>query len=208
MSSNPSPSGPDWPAPGPGSAEGLDAPPVRGEGWQAASGRWPVTRAPWPGQGGGDGAACEPEPSEAGRTRVATQERANSGTAGGPSGAAGYPEPDEERLAMLCYLGVPFLGPVLPLAVYLAKKRSSGFIRFHAAQALSLWTTALLYTVCVLVLGGMLALDSLNLGLVVGAPLAALLWLAVLGYVVRAASRAYRGSYYRIPSWLCATIVR
>jgi uncharacterized Tic20 family protein len=205
MSSNPSPSGPEWPESGPGSAEGLDAPPVPGEGWQAASGRWPVTRAPWPGRG--DGADSEPEPAQAGRTRVATQERAAS-AAGGPHGAAEYPEPDEERLAMLCYLGVPFLGPVLPLAVYLAKKRSSGYIRFHAAQALSLWTTALLYTVCVLVLGGMLALDSLNLGLAVGVPLAALLWLAVLGYVVRAASRAYRGSYYRIPSWLCATIVR
>jgi uncharacterized Tic20 family protein len=34
------------------------------------------------------------------------------------------------------------------------------------------------------------------------------LWLTILVYVILAVSRANRGSYYRLPSWLCATIVR
>jgi len=118
------------------------------------------------------------------------------------------PEPDDERLGMLSYLGVPFLGPVLPLAVFLSKRHTSAFVRYHSAQAVSLAVTALLYTICVLVLGGMLALDSLNLALAIAVPVAALLWLAILGYVILAGLRAYRGQYYRIPSWLCATIVR
>jgi uncharacterized Tic20 family protein len=109
---------------------------------------------------------------------------------------------------MLSYLGVPFLGPVLPLAVYLLKRHTSAFVRYHSAQAVSLSVTALLYTICVLILGAMLALDSLNLALVIAVPVAVLLWLAILGYVILAAFRAYRGRYYRIPSWLCATIVR
>jgi uncharacterized Tic20 family protein len=207
MSSNPPSSAADWPAPGPASPQPLDALPApEDDGWQAGPGRWPTTRAPWPGAGA-QNAAGHPEREPAGPAWVVTQERVASGAAAGRRDA-GHPQPEEERLAMLGYLGVPFLGPVLPLAVYLARNRSSGFIRYHAAQALSLWITALLYTVCVLVLGAMLALDSLNLALVIAVPLAALLWLAILGFVVRAASRAYRGSYYRIPSWLCATIVR
>ena len=109
---------------------------------------------------------------------------------------------------MLSYLGVPFLGPVLPLAVYLLKRHTSAFVRYHSAQAVSLSVTALLYTICVLILGAMLALDSLNLALVIAVPVAVLLWLAILGCVILAAFRAYRGHYYRIPSWLCATIVR
>jgi uncharacterized protein len=129
----------------------------------------------------------------------------------GPAAAGDHPEPpepDDERLGMLSYLGVPFLGPVLPLAVFLFKRHTSAFVRYHSAQAVGLSVTALLYTICVLILGGMLALDSLNLALVIAVPAEALLWLAILGYVILAAFRAYRGRYYRIPSWLCATIVR
>jgi uncharacterized Tic20 family protein len=149
--------------------------------WPAADGpaRWPTSRAPWPAPGPAE-AADRPEP----------------------------PEPDDERLGMLSYLGVPFLGPVLPLGVYLFKRHTSAFVRYHSAQAVSLSVTALLYTICVLILGGMLALDSLNAALVIAVPVAALLWLAILGYVILAAFRAYRGDYYRIPSWLCASIVR
>ncbi|HTW05129.1 MAG TPA: DUF4870 domain-containing protein, partial [Streptosporangiaceae bacterium] len=114
---------------------------------------------------------------------MVTEERAAPAADGAPQSAANVPEPDEERLAALCYVGVPFLGPLVPLAVYLLRRHSSGFVRFHSAQALSLSITALLYTICVLILGGMLALDSLNLALIIAVPVAALLWLAILGYV-------------------------
>ena len=109
---------------------------------------------------------------------------------------------------MLSYLGVPFLGPVIPLVIYLVKRRTSAFVRYHSAQALNLSITALLYTICVLILGAMLALDSIDVALVIGVPLAAALWLAILAYVILAGVRANRGRCYRIPAWLCATVVR
>jgi hypothetical protein len=34
------------------------------------------------------------------------------------------------------------------------------------------------------------------------------LWLATLGYVILAGSRANQGRYFRIPGWLCATMAR
>ena len=107
---------------------------------------------------------------------------------------------------MLGYLGVPFLGPVIPLVIYLVKKRSSPFVRYHAAQAVNLSVTALIYTVCLLILGAMLALDSIVVALIVAVPLAVALWLVTLAYVIVAGSSANRGDYYSIPSWICASI--
>jgi uncharacterized Tic20 family protein len=109
---------------------------------------------------------------------------------------------------MLSYLAAPFLGFFVPLTVYVSKRRRSAFIRYQAAQALNLSVTALLYTICVLIFGGVLALDSLSTAVLIAVPLIAALWLTSLGYVVRAAAAASRGDYYRIPAWICATIAR
>src|SRR2546429_3892901 len=58
------------------------------------------------------------------------------------------------------YLGAIFLGPVIPLAVYLLRSRRSSFMRYHAATAVNLSLTAALYGLCCLILGGLLLLDS------------------------------------------------
>jgi uncharacterized Tic20 family protein len=123
-----------------------------------------------------------------------------------PATAPGAADPGDERLATLSYLGVPFLGPLVPLAIYLLKGRSSAYTRRHAAQALNLSITTLLFAICVLVLGAMLALDSIAVALIVAVPLAVALWLATLAYVIVAGSSANRGDYYSIPSWICASI--
>jgi uncharacterized Tic20 family protein len=125
----------------------------------------------------------------------------------GPAGVPDPANPDDERLATLSYLGVPFLGPLVPLVIYLLKLRESAYVRRHAAQALNLSITSLLYTVCALILGTMLALDSIVVALIIVVPLAVALWLATLAYVIVAGSSANRGDYYKIPSWFCASIV-
>jgi uncharacterized Tic20 family protein len=235
MSSNPSQPAPEWPAARPAPAEPFDARPgadggfaaghdgfpaerfpagsherfpagSEGSFWAgprdrltAGPGQWPGSRAPWPGQAtaqpaGDPGPATGPQPP----------------ASAGQPGAAAQPapaEPGDERLAVLGYLGVPFLGPLLPLAIYLLRRRSSGFVRGHSAQALNLSLTALLYTVCALILFAMLALDTLTIALIVAVPVAAALWLGTLACVIVAASRASRGGYYPIPGWLCASIV-
>jgi uncharacterized Tic20 family protein len=225
MTSNPSQPAPQWRASGPASSEPLDALPAAGDGFTqpadrfhtgpqdvlhtgtqdrvqgGGAGRWPTTRAPWPKPAEAQ-VAGRPEP-ETGQQPSATAPAAAK-PAGGPSPA----DPGDERLATLSYLGVPFLGPLVPLVIYLVKMRASGYVRRHAAQALNLSITTLIYTVCLLILGTMLALDSIVIALVIVVPLAVALWLVTLAYVIVAGSSANRGDYYSIPAWLCASLAR
>jgi uncharacterized Tic20 family protein len=232
MISNPSEPPPKWPVSEPASSEPLDALPLAEDGfpvpdgrwhtgplgpvhtgpisrvqtgpqemWQTGpqgrapgSGRWPTARAPWPGPAAERPASVlERETGE--QLRVAAPEPASPIQSG------------DERLATLSYLSVPFLGPLVPLVVYLAKKRASGYVRRQSVQALNLSITALIYTLCTLILGAMLALDSVTVALLFVVPLAAVLWLVTLIYVILAASRASRGGFLRIPAWFCATIL-
>jgi uncharacterized protein len=223
MTSNPPQPTPEWAA----SSAPFDARPAAADGFQAAADRFqagdrihtsgrqdgfrtgPQDRVPGgPGGPGRRPAAPAPRP---GPDSTPSANRPAPGTESQPQATAGRPgpaEPGDERLATLSYLGVPFLGPLVPLAVYLLKGRSSAYARSHSAQALNLSITALLYGVCALILGTMLALDSIVVALIVVVPLAVALWLTTLGYVIVAGSAANRGDYYPVPSWLCATIVR
>jgi uncharacterized Tic20 family protein len=173
---------------------------------QAAPGRWPTTRSPWPGPAmaqaaGGPAAEGDgPAPATGEQARAAAPPPATAGQ-------AYFADPGDEHLATLSYLGVPFLGPLVPLAVYLLKRNASSYVRRHSAQALNLSITTLLYTICALILGAMLALDSIVVALIVVVPVAVALWLTTLAYVIVAGSRANRGEYFPIPSWLCATLV-
>jgi uncharacterized Tic20 family protein len=209
-----------WPASGPASSEPLEGLPLAEDGFpapdgrwhtgpldlwhtgpqdrQQGGGRWPTTRSPWPGPAA-DRPASVLERGTEKQLTVAPRE---------PASRAAPEGPGDERLATLSYLSVPFLGPLVPLFVYLAKMRSSAYVRSQSAQALNLSITALIYTFCVLILGAMLALDSVTVALIFAAPLAVALWLVTLIYVIRAASRASRGDYFRIPAWLCATTLR
>jgi uncharacterized Tic20 family protein len=232
MTSKTPESPPEWPVSGPTASEPLDALPLAEDGFPVADGRWhtgplgpvhtgpisrvqaapqdpwqtgsqgrvpgsvrwPTTRAPWPGPAAGRPArVAEPETGEH--------------LPAAPPGPAGPAPAGDVRLATLSYLSVPFLGPLVPLVVYLTKKRASGYVRRQSVQALNLSITALLYTFCTLILGAMLALDSVTVALLFVVPTAAALWLVTLVYVILAASRASRGGFLRIPAWLCATIL-
>jgi uncharacterized Tic20 family protein len=216
MTSNPPQPTPEWPTSGPASSEPLEGLPLAEDGfpvpdgrwhtgpldpWQTgpqgrvrAGGRWPTTRAPWPGPAA-DAPAPVVERGTGEQHRVAAPD------------SAGPEQPGDERLATLSYLSVPFLGPLVPLFVYLIKKGASSYVRSQSVQALNLSITALIYTFCTLILGGMLALDSVTVALIAVVPLAGGLWLATLVFVILAASRASRGDSFRIPAWLCATVL-
>jgi uncharacterized Tic20 family protein len=214
MTSNPSQPTPEW-----ASSEPLEGLPLAEDGFPEPDGRWhtgplelwqtgpqgrrrgggrrPAMRSPWPGPAT-DRPASLLERGTGEQFTVAAE----------PAGGAGPAEPGDERLATLSYLSVPFLGPLVPLFVFLARKRSSAFVRRQSVQALNLSITALIYTICALILSAMLALDSITVALIIVVPLVVVLWLVTLIYVVLAASRAGRGDYFRIPAWLCATILR
>jgi uncharacterized Tic20 family protein len=128
--------------------------------------------------------------------------------AGGPSLRPRLPL-HEAKPAMLGYLAAIFLGPLIPLVMYLIARRKSPFRRFHAATALNLSLTGLLYAVSCLILCGLLLLDSLTTALVVTIPVALAIWLTVLKYMIRGIGAANRGEpRYEVPAWICAQIAK
>jgi uncharacterized Tic20 family protein len=132
----------------------------------------------------------------------------------GPAAPDVAPSPDRTAgppdvgWAMLGYLSVPLFGFLLPLAVYLTSLRRSRWLRAHAAQAVNLWLTVLLYELSAAITGAMLVLDSPAVALAVIVPLVAALWLTALAFLVRAAVAARRGETYTFPRWLCTPMVR
>ncbi len=211
---------PDWPTSGPSeplSGEALspddDREPSRGEWqtgplprWQTAAGhRWQDKAAgPQAGPAGAQAPAREQQADWLADQAPAREQWARRLA----DQARGGISPPHVRRAVLSYLGVPFLGFVPALAVYLITPRASELARRHAAQALNLSITVLLYNVSALILGGLLALDTVTVAVLITIPLLAVLWIVTLVYLVLAALAASRGDDYRIPGWLCATLLR
>ncbi len=129
----------------------------------------------------------------------------------GKKDAAGRPltpvpvDPAEARRAMLAYLGVPFTLCLVPLAVYLTSQGDRKFARAHAGVALSLSLATILYTFSIVIVGGVLTLDSTGVGTLAGAVLLVVLWASVLTVVIRAAAAAGRREMYQLPRWLRMT---
>jgi len=129
--------------------------------------------------------------------------------AGSHPGGPWIPVPEAEaKSAAFGYLGAIFSGPVIPLAVYVTRRRRSPFLRFHTATALNLSLTGMLYALCCLILCGLLLLDSLTVALAVAIPIAFGLWLSVLKYLIRGIGAANRGERYEVPGWICAQIAK
>jgi hypothetical protein len=107
---------------------------------------------------------------------------------------------------VLGYLTVPVFG--VPVVIYLATLRGSGWARGHTAQAVNVWFSGLLYDLSAVIMGAMLALGSPPVALMVFAPVVAGRWLVTLAYLARAARAAGRGGAATFPAWLCMRLVR
>ena len=129
-----------------------------------------------------------------------------------PRGRAIPPGPSSARrgqlLGTLCYAGVIFLGPVVPLIVRLTGRGASPFVRQHATQALNVALTCLLYAVSGSIIGALLALDNVKAALIIMLPSAAIGWLIMVVHLVRGAVAAGRGGFRQIPAWICSPLVR
>ena len=144
------------------------------------------------------------------RCRLAPGCRRAVGRPGRPAASVTEPQVREAEvtLATFGYLGAVFLGPVIPLGIYLIAGRISPFARHHAATALNLSLTGLLYAVCCLIAGGVLLLDSLAAALLVTIPVALALWLCTVSHLIRGIGAANRGEQQAVPGWICARIFR
>jgi uncharacterized Tic20 family protein len=114
---------------------------------------------------------------------------------------------DEVKAAKAGYLGAIVLGPVIPLVIYTVGAKRSPFLRQHAGAAVNLSVTCVLYGLCCAIVGGLLALDIVMLGLVIGILLGLALWLTMLRYLIRGVGAARRGEQDEVPGWLSAKIV-
>lgn len=119
----------------------------------------------------------------------------------GPAGAA-----SDQLWSVLAYPGVVLIVPAL--AVYLAKRRESPFVRWHAAQALNLCITAFLYTLSCVILGGLLSLDTTAAALAVAIPLGCVVWISAVTYAVAGGVAARRGRQRQLPGWICSPMVK
>ncbi len=118
------------------------------------------------------------------------------------------PYPGEEQLCTLGYLAVIAFGPVVPLYVYLTRRRASPFSRWHAAQALNIALTFLLYALSAGIVFGLLTLDKLSTALITVLPVVVVGWGIMVMQLTRAAFAASRGEYREVPAWMCAPLVR
>jgi uncharacterized Tic20 family protein len=114
----------------------------------------------------------------------------------------------EETLSAAAYLGAIVLGPLAPLAVYLARRRTSWYVRWHAAQALNVSLTGLLYAVSGAIIGVLLSFDSATAALIVMGPVALAGWVVIVVYLVRGAVNASRGDMHSIPAWICSPLIK
>jgi hypothetical protein len=114
---------------------------------------------------------------------------------------------DDRVWALLAYLSPIVVSFIGPLVIYLVKMNESRYVRFHAAQSLNLMITSVIYSVGIVIVSIVLAVATHGIGLLAFFVLYLLLGALVLVYLILAAIAANRGELYRIPGWLCLSIV-
>jgi hypothetical protein len=118
------------------------------------------------------------------------------------SGGASYLPGGHGAALGYFYLCIPIVGIGPAIVIYLVNRRRSAFARAHAAQALRASCAAALYDFCFVIIGGLLALDSVRVAGLTAGPLALALWLVIVVLAVRATHAARLGQGYQFPRWL------
>ncbi|MEV0662192.1 DUF4870 domain-containing protein [Actinomadura luteofluorescens] len=130
------------------------------------------------------------------------------GPPGVPYGPGAHPG-EETTWAIFAYVGNVLIGFLPPLVIYLVKKNTSPFTRFHAAQSMNYQLTMLIHLLAV-------AAVCVPPAILLDAPaflaLFALPYLELLigGWVflILGAVKAGKGQYYRFPTFFCFRMIR
>lgn len=136
----------------------------------------------------------------------------------GPPGAGpqGYPpqgygpkgQSDDHLWALLSYLLALVASIIAPLVIYLVKMNESRYVRFHAAQALNMGITTLIYFFAIFIIAIPLAIFTHGLGLLLIFPLFFGLSIAHLVFLIMAMIKSNRGELYQVPTFICLRLVR
>lgn len=116
---------------------------------------------------------------------------------------------EETTWAIFAYVGNVLIGFLPALIIYLAKKNTSPFTRFHAAQSMNQQLTLLIHVLAVVAVcvPPAIVLES-------PAPLALLLvpYLELIfagwTFIILGAVKAGKGQYYRFPTFFCFRMIR
>jgi uncharacterized Tic20 family protein len=126
----------------------------------------------------------------------------------GPQGYGPRGPADDQMWSLLAYL-LGFVASILaPLIIFLVKMNESRYVRYHAAQALNMGITAVIYAFGALFVALALAVGTHGYGLLILIPVYLVLGIAHLVYLILAAIGAHRGELYRVPAVLCFRMIR
>ncbi|MGW5414640.1 DUF4870 domain-containing protein [Actinomadura geliboluensis] len=131
------------------------------------------------------------------------------GPPGSPYGVPMQGPSEETTWAIFAYIGNAIIGFLPALIIYLVKKDTSPFTRFHAAQSMNMQLTMLIHLLAVLAV-------CVPPAIVMEAPafLALLLFpyleLLIGGwtFIILGAVKAGKGQYYRFPTFFCYRMIR
>ena len=115
---------------------------------------------------------------------------------------------DDHTWALLSYVLAFVASIIAPLVIYLVKMNESRYVRFHAAQALNMGITALIYSLAVFIVIIPIAIVSHGFGILLIFPVFFAVAIAHLVYLILGAVRANRGELYRVPTIICFRMVR
>ena len=121
----------------------------------------------------------------------------------GPRGSS-----DDHLWALLAYVLALVASILAPLVIYLVKMNESRYVRFHAAQALNMGLTALIYSVAIFVVAIPIAIVTHGFGILLIFVAFLALGVGHLVYLILGAVRSNQGQLFRVPTILCFPMVR
>ncbi|MEV4259034.1 DUF4870 domain-containing protein [Spirillospora sp. NPDC049652] len=126
-----------------------------------------------------------------------------------PSAQGGAVMPEETNMVVLSYVLMLFVGFLAPLVIFLIKKSTSPFVRYHTAQALNYQLTMLIHLLALGTVCAIPAIIAKNAAFL--APLV-LVYLELLigGWVfpIIGAVSGGKGKWTRFPTFFCFRMIR
>lgn len=125
------------------------------------------------------------------------------------AGGGGMVTSQETNMVVLSYILMLFFGFLAPLVIYLIKKNTSPFIRYHTAQAMNYQLTLLIH---LLALGAVCAVPAIiakNPAFLI--PLALVYLEALIGgwvFPIWGAVSGGKGKWTRFPTFFCFRMIR
>lgn len=131
------------------------------------------------------------------------------GPPGVPSGPSPHVTSDDTTWALMSYLGTLLVGFLAPLVIYFTKRKTSAFVRFHAAQALNYQITVMIQMLAPFAVAIPLAVLLENpIWLILAVPTFVFHVVAQWVFLILGTIKAAQSQWYRFPTWTCFPMIK